>query len=305
MRDPNAARVLVLGASGLTGGSVAAALDASSAQVDVVRASRDRATVERWRGDGRGATYIDLDDARTFRAALEGVDRLLLMAGYTVAMTHQAKTIVDAAVDAGVGFIVHLGIFGDGRSTDPHFAWHELVERYIEGSGLPWAHLHPHVFMDSLLTSYRPRDGHLYWPMGDKPVGWVATEDLAAVAAKVLAQGPDVHAGRGYWMSTDVLNGVQIAEILSLALDRPITAQVMTPDDLARMAQTDGTLMPSSMDGAYAASAFEWMRQTYDGRMDYSAVTTTTIEDLLGRPPVHLAEWATRNRDALIDLLRP
>src|SRR5215471_1924566 len=23
-------------------------------------------------------------------------------------------------------FIVHLGIFGDGRSTDPHFAWHEI-----------------------------------------------------------------------------------------------------------------------------------------------------------------------------------
>jgi hypothetical protein len=44
----------------------------------------------------------------------------------------------------------------------------------------------------------------------------------------------------------------------------------------------------------------EWLRQVYDGRMDYSAVTTTTIEDLLGRPPVHLGEWARRNRDALL-----
>ncbi|MDT5025349.1 MAG: hypothetical protein QOE61_1775, partial [Micromonosporaceae bacterium] len=57
MRNQSAARVLVLGASGLTGGSVAAALYASSAQVDVVRALRNRATVDRWRGDGRGATY--------------------------------------------------------------------------------------------------------------------------------------------------------------------------------------------------------------------------------------------------------
>jgi NAD(P)H dehydrogenase (quinone) len=31
---------------------------------------------------------------------------------------------VDAAADAGVEFIVHLGIFGNGRMTDPHFAWH-------------------------------------------------------------------------------------------------------------------------------------------------------------------------------------
>jgi hypothetical protein len=29
-------------------------------------------------------------------------------------MVHQSKTIVDAAADAGVSFIVHLGIFGNG-----------------------------------------------------------------------------------------------------------------------------------------------------------------------------------------------
>ncbi|MEA2272480.1 MAG: hypothetical protein QOI98_1188, partial [Solirubrobacteraceae bacterium] len=31
-----------------------------------------------------------------------------------------------------------------------------------------------------------------------------------------------------------------------------------------------------------------------------SAVTTTTVEDLLGRPPMHLAEWAVLHRDALL-----
>jgi predicted oxidoreductase len=33
------------------------------------------------------------------------------------AMVHQSKTIVDAAADAGASFIVHLGIFGNGRMT--------------------------------------------------------------------------------------------------------------------------------------------------------------------------------------------
>jgi hypothetical protein len=37
---------------------------------------------------------------------------------------------VDAAADAGVKFIVHLGIFGNGRMTNPVLAWHEMVERY-------------------------------------------------------------------------------------------------------------------------------------------------------------------------------
>jgi NAD(P)H dehydrogenase (quinone) len=60
---------------------------------------------------------------------LTGIDRIFLMAGYTAAMVEQAKTLVDAAEDTGVSFIVHLGVFGNGRSTDPHFAWHEMVER--------------------------------------------------------------------------------------------------------------------------------------------------------------------------------
>src|ERR1017187_3842194 len=100
-------RVLILGSTGLTGHAIADELDDASDRVEVVRVSRDPETVERWRREGRSAVRLDLDDARTF----------------------------PAAADAGVGHIVHLGIFGNGRSTDPHFAWHELVERYIEGSG--------------------------------------------------------------------------------------------------------------------------------------------------------------------------
>jgi NADPH:quinone reductase-like Zn-dependent oxidoreductase len=54
------------------------------------------------------------------------------------------------------------------------------------------------------------------------------------------------------------------------------------------------------MEGHYALSTFEWLRQTYDGRMDYSAVTTGTVQELLGRPPMHLAEWVVRHRKALL-----
>ncbi len=96
------------------------------------------------------AVYLDLDDARTFPEALVGIDRLYLMTGYTVQMVHQSKTIVDAAAESDVSFIVHLGVFGNGKSTDPHFAWHEMVERYIEGSGVAWCHLHPYFFMENL-----------------------------------------------------------------------------------------------------------------------------------------------------------
>jgi uncharacterized protein YbjT (DUF2867 family) len=298
--DNRKPRVLVLGSTGLIGRAIAAALDDAPDRVEVVRASRDSDAVEHWRSEGRSAVQLDLDDARTFPAALEGIDRLFVMTGYTVAMTHQTKTITDAAADAGVEHIVHLGIFGNGRSTDPHFAWHELVERYIEGSGVPFTHLHPHMFMENLLSVFTLRDGRLPWPAGEKPTGWIAGEDIAAVAAKVLLEGPEAHAGTGYWMSTDVLNGAQAAEILSEALGRTIPAEVFTPDEMLQAVTAGVAATPSFMEGHYALSTFEWLRQTYDGRMDYAAVTTTTVEELLGRPPIHLAEWAVRHRDAVL-----
>jgi hypothetical protein len=154
--------------------------------------------------------------------------------------------------------------------------------------------------MENLLSVFTLRDGRLPWPAGEKPTGWIAGADIAAVAAKVLIEGPAVHAGKGYWLSTDVLNGVQAAEILSGALGRGIPAEVFTPDEMLEAVAAGLASTPSFMEGHYALSTFEWLRQTYDGRMDYAATSTTTVEELLGRPPIHLAEWAVRHREALL-----
>ncbi|MET0703854.1 MAG: NmrA family NAD(P)-binding protein [Mycobacterium sp.] len=296
-------RVLVLGATGRNGSAVAAALDQTPHLAIPVRASRNHETVAEWHAQGRAAVNLDLDDPQTFSAALAGIDRLFLMAGYTAAMTEQAKTMVDAAEDAGVSFIVHLGVFGNGRSTDPHFAWHELVERYIKGSTLAWANLHPHVFMENLLTVNRLQQGAFVWAAGENPVGWVASDDIAAVAAKVLAEGPDAHAGQDYFLSTDLLNATEIAATLSRELDRAIPALILTPDDMRALVDAGQVPIPEMYDTAYAASALNWLQQTYDGRMDYSAVTTTTVRDLLGREPIHLGEWVQTHQQELIDQL--
>ncbi|MET0455215.1 MAG: NmrA family NAD(P)-binding protein [Mycobacterium sp.] len=294
-------RILILGASGRNGSAVAAAIDEHPSRATAVRASRNHATVDAWREAGKEAVHLDLDDPETFPQALNGIDAIFLMSGYTAAMTQQAKTIVDAAEDAGVEFVVHLGVFGDGRSTDPHFAWHEMIERYLKGSRLAWANLHPHVFMENLLTVNRLQNGAFVWAAGDKPVGWVATDDIAAVAAKVLMDGPAAHGGRDYYLSTDLLNATDVAATLSHALQREVPAVILTPQDMRRLVEAGEVAIPDFYDAAYAASALNWLQQTYDGRMDYSAVTTTTVRDLLGREPIHLVDWARTHRSELLD----
>ena len=231
---------------------------------------------------------------------MTGIDRLFLATGYTVEMVHQSKTIVDAAADAGLQFIVHLGIFGNGRTTDPHFAWHEMVERYIEGSGVAWSHIHPHFFMDNLLTSVPVVNGRFYWFMGDKRVGWIAADDLAAVSAQVLAEGPQKHASKQYWLSTEVMNGVEAAAEIAKGLGQPVESVVLTPDDLVAQLTSGAMRLPSYVEATYGASILEWVRQTYDGRMDFGATTTTVVEDLTGRKPLTLREWVVRYRDSAL-----
>ncbi|AXC10199.1 hypothetical protein ACPOL_0840 [Acidisarcina polymorpha] len=292
-------RILVLGSTGRTGKAVIANLEHMRDSVEVIYSSRNSEQVEAWKREGKEAVHLDLDIPQTFPAALVGIDRLFLATGYTVAMVHQSKNIVDAAADAGVQFIVHLGIFGNGRMTDPHFAWHEMVERYIEGRGVAWAHLHPHFFMDNLLTTTPIVDGKFFWFAGDQPVGWIAPDDLAAVAAQVLAEGPKRHSGKQYWLSTDVLNGTEAAAEIAAGLGQPVHGVVLTPKDLIAQVTAGAITFPPSIEATYAASMLEWVRQTYEGLLNFGGVTTT-VEDLTRRKPLRLRQWVEQNREAVL-----
>ncbi len=138
--------VLVIGTTGQIGQLSVKEFDRDPAGVHVRLAARKPEHVERLRVEGRDAVLLDLDDPETFGQSLAGVDRLFLLTGYSVAMLTHSKTLVDAAVKASVRHVVRLGIFAKWDCPDPHFAWHQLVERYIEGSGLAWTHLHPNGF---------------------------------------------------------------------------------------------------------------------------------------------------------------
>ena len=293
-------RILILGSTGRTGKAVIGELKQRSDSVQIVYSSRNQAQVDAWRQEGKNAVFLDLNDARTFPAALTGIDRLFLTTGYTVEMVHQSKTIVDAAADASLQFIVHLGIFGNGRTTDPHFAWHEMVERYIEGSGVAWTHLHPHFFMDNLLTTSPVTNGKLYWFMGERAVGWVAPEDVAAVAAKVLTEGPERHEAKQYWLSTDFLNGTEAAAAISKGLGLPVQAIVLTPDELIKQISNGTMRLPSFVEANYGASILEWVRQTYEGRLNLKEATTSTVEDVTKRKPQSLEMWVRANRHAVL-----
>lgn len=298
MADPSKRpTILVLGSTGQIGKLIVQHLEQSS-NIHLQLSSRRSEQVERLCREGKEAVHLDLDDPKTFALALAGVDRVFLLTGYTVAMLTQSKTFVDSAKKAGVNHIVHLGIFGEWDCTDPHFVWHQLIETYIKASGLAWTHLHPNVFMDNLLGATPPKEDELslYW--GNRRVGWIAVSDIAAMAAAVLHQGPEKHHGRDYWMSTDVLDGSEVAAILSKVTGRNIAYTPRGPDDFKAMVSAP----ESSAEPWYAEGGTDFMRQVSDGRMGYIGTIRDDVPYVLGRPALTFQEWASAHKEEFLKL---
>jgi NAD(P)H dehydrogenase (quinone) len=118
--------------------------------------------------------------------------------------------------------------------------------------------------MDNPLAAIPVVDGSLYWFMGNQPVGWIAPEDVAAVAANVLSEGPEQYGGKEYWLFTEMLNGTQAAVEISKGLGRPVEGVTLAPDHMAANGKSGAMKLSSFVEPTYGASILDWVRQSYD-----------------------------------------
>lgn len=285
--------ILIIGASGRVGSRVVKELDGLGDRIAVRLASSSEKTLETWTSEGRDAVLLDLNSPDTLAPALQGADRVFLLTSYTADMLVQSKHVIDAAKDAGVKHIVHLGVFTSRRDPMPHFIWHDLIESYIEASGIAWTHLHPNVIAESNLVQEPPitETGSFNVMCGDALQGWVFADDIAAVAARVLAEGPQIHAGQEYWMSTELLTGPKVAEIISDVTGKAITCNALPPEALAHyVASIEDTSVR-----AYMESAVITMKRMATGDFEAQTVVRDDVSKVLGRPATTVADWARRN----------
>ncbi|GAB7366621.1 hypothetical protein MBLNU230_g8606t1 [Neophaeotheca triangularis] len=269
------AKILIIGASGRIGSLVVNAFDTKSESVHVRLATSRPEQADAWRSQGREAVVLDLDRPEGFDKALADVDRVFLLTGYTSDMLYQSKKLVDAAVDAGVSHIVHLGVFTSRRDAIPHFTWHDLVESYIEASGVSWTHLHPNVIADSILaTETPPLESGSFYTFG--------------CDAK---QGPEKHGGNNYFLSIEALTGNEVAKILSVEAARPVKCLAMGP---AAMEDMFSKILSVQV-RAYMASAVITAKLTLEGTMEAQNKVHADMQTVLGRRGTTMATWARNN----------
>jgi uncharacterized protein YbjT (DUF2867 family) len=238
--------ILVTGAAGLTGSIVIREFARQGLPVRaLVRQSAQAAqfdalpTVEVVTGD--------MLAPKTLSAALDGVDRALMISTAEVQMIDTQCTFIEAAKSAGVQHIVKIAGIDSGVGFDPYAfragRWHAHVERYLEGSGIAWTHIRPVQFMQfylpSTVTGVDPIQRELVMPIGDSELSPVDIDDIAKVAVALLhSQG---HHGKRYFMTgPEALTMSQIVDRISQATGTSFTYRAVSLDEKRRQLAVAG-----------------------------------------------------------------
>ena len=194
-------KILVLGATGKVGNQTVHLL-AQTGDVQVIAGVRSPEKAKHYCDRNIEIRLLDLDRHDTLAPALEGIDRALLLTGYSVDMLKQSKAFIDAAKQAGVQHIVHIGASGAPTNEVAHWGWHQFIERYIEALGFSFTHLRPEAFMQNLIGYGWLNRGVITNYIDNARWSWVDSDDLALVAAEALLMC-DRHAGKTYPLGYD------------------------------------------------------------------------------------------------------
>jgi uncharacterized protein YbjT (DUF2867 family) len=275
--------ILITGAAGNIGSAVIGELQA---RAEPVRAFvRDPARADAVLGDGVERAVGDFADPASIRAALDGVDRVMLCSPNHPEQAKYETNVIDAAVDAGVRRVVKIGANGAQIGSPLEF-WdaHGRIERHLRESGLPSVVLHPSSYTSNLLAaaeSIRHMD-RLFAPAGEAKVTLIDPRDVAAVAAVTLVE--DGHDGRTYTLTgPEAVTYHEAAVQLSAAIGRQVT-YVNVPDAAAR-------------DAMLQAGLLEWLADQLvilwaQLRRGAASTTTDVVRVLTGREPRAVAEFA-------------
>ncbi|MCG7310080.1 SDR family oxidoreductase [Brachybacterium sp. ACRRE] len=184
-------RIGITGASGHIGRRVAELLAAQGRAGDLRLIVRDPARAPRLSGAGEVAV-ASFDDGDACREAFAGLDTLLLVsAGESDDRVAQHRTAIAAATEAGVRHLVYTSFTGASADAEftlarDHGATEDAIREAAGRSGLTWTFLRDDFYLDVLLP-WAGEDRTLRGPAGDGRCAFVAREDVAQVAARVLA----------------------------------------------------------------------------------------------------------------------
>jgi uncharacterized protein YbjT (DUF2867 family) len=273
--------ILVLGATGNVGAPLVEML---AARGERVRAgSRHAPPVP-----GAEAVRVDLADAGSLEAAMDGVDRVYALApAGTMDPAGLLSPVFAAAARRGAKVVLQTAMGVEASDEIPL----RRAEIALERSGAPWVVLRPNWFMDNFHTYWREgvRAGRVEVPAGEGATSFVDARDIAAAAAGALTASE--WDGQAFAITgPEALGYAEAAAVLSQATKRPVAYRPV--DDATFVAAMTGAGLPEDY-VRMLAGIFHPVRE------GWTATVTDAVERLSGQPPRTLAAYAA-DRAALL-----
>jgi uncharacterized protein YbjT (DUF2867 family) len=195
-------RILVVGATGAQGGSVARhLLEAGTYRVRCLTRHPDSPAAREFARLGAELAEGDLSNPASLRAALRGCDGAFGVTNYWEHFEREydhGRNFVDALRATGIQHAVistlpHAKMLSGGRLAVPHLDTKGHIEEYARGSNLPATYVHVAFYYENFLKHFPPRrqaNGTYVFgfPQGTTPLATVAAEDVGGVVAAIFAE---------------------------------------------------------------------------------------------------------------------
>ena len=273
--------IAVVGATGNTGRSVVKELKELGHDPICVVRNPDKAR-EVLGTDARTAV-AELNDRTALERALKGVTSVFIVTGHNPNMVEQQNNVLDAALEAGVQYLVRVSgnrflIVPDlpsiiGRS-------HYAIEERLRGSGIKWVMLRPGLFMQNTFAQAASikNDSKIVLPFAaDLPLAFIDVRDTGAVGARVLLD-PVPHLGKIYEFTGVQSNFAEFTDVFSQVLDRRINYVAVTAEQAEQGMKARG--MPDWL------IAHQLTATQVAAKGGLSDESTGPIQNIVGRAPL-------------------
>ncbi|MGL5698620.1 MAG: SDR family oxidoreductase [Kluyvera sp.] len=275
--------IALTGATGQLGHHVIESLLKTVPANQIVAIVRHPAKAEALSQQGIVVRQGDYTDEAALKAALAGVDKLLLISSSEVGQrTPQHRNVINAAKAAGVKFIAYTSLLHADKSPLGLHVEHVETEKLLADSGIPYALLRNGWYTENYLASVPAalEHGVFIGAAGDGKIASAPRADYAAAAARVVSE--DGHAGKVYELAGD--NGwtlSQLAAELTSQSGKNVVYQNLSEANFASALKNVG--LPSGLANMLADSD---VGASKGGLFDDSH----TLSKLIGRPTTPLAD---------------
>ncbi|MEI2748225.1 MAG: NmrA/HSCARG family protein [Ferruginibacter sp.] len=240
--------VLVTGATGAQGGSVAKAL-LNEARYTVRVLTRDRHSLKAKALEEAGAEICegDFENPESLDIALKDCDAVF---GVTNFWEHfeneyrQGKNLIDAVKKAQINhFVFHTlpdyNRLSQGKFQVPHCDLKARLQHYAASLGIPSTFIHVAFYFENFINFFPLQlepDGKYYFgfPQGDTPLAMTSIEDLGPVVCSIL-KNPGAYIGRTVGLVAEDDPCEIYAETMSRVLGKEINYRYIPRDEYAAL----------------------------------------------------------------------